>query len=94
MENQQASTQFRILMENMNLEELDLKHPKFEGIGAKYRFVRDYFLYSITNQAKFYKLKLGMMKFIRRQFMNYLLTKPLPRGLCHWLLKINQPGIL
>ena len=34
MENQQASTQFRILMEYMDLEELDLKHPKFEEIGA------------------------------------------------------------
>ena len=30
MGNQQASTQFRILMENIDLEELDLKHPKFE----------------------------------------------------------------
>ena len=58
MGNQQASTQFRILMENIDLEELDLKHPKFEGIGAKYRFVRDYFLYSVVNQAKFYKLKI------------------------------------
>ena len=101
MENQQASTQFRILMENIDLEELDLKHPKFEEIGAKYRFVRDYFLYSIPNQAKFYKLKIGVMKFIRRQFMNYLLTKPLPRGFVPLVIKnkptrylINRKGIV
>lgn len=101
MENQQASTQFRILMEYMDLEELDLKHPKFEEIGAKYRFVRDYFLYSVLNQAKFYKLSRGMMKFIRRQFMNYLLTKPLPRGFVPLVIKnkptrylINRKGIV
>jgi hypothetical protein len=83
MENQQASTQFRILMEYMDLEELDLKHPKFDGIGAKYRFVRDYFLYSVLNQAKFYKLSTGMMKFIRYLVGLFLITNgtnPLGRG--------------
>jgi hypothetical protein len=101
MGNQQASAQFRILMENINLEELDLKHPKFIGVTEKYRFVRDYYLYSLDNQALFYKLKRGTMKSIRRRFMNYILSKPLPKGFVPLYIKnkisryiINIKGVV
>ena len=90
MGNQQASAQFRILMENMDLEELDLKHPRFSSVAKKYRFVRDYFLYTSIKQAEFYKLSPSTMKFIRKQFMNYLLLKPIPKGFVPLLIK-NKP---
>ena len=72
--NQQASMQFRILSSNINLDLLNLDDVLFLSVQQKYRFVRDYFVFNIIEQAKHYNISIERLKKIRRNFTKYILS--------------------
>lgn len=88
IENQQASMQFRILISNIDLILLNLDDELFLSVQQKYRFVRDYFVFNIIEQAEHYNISLHRLKKIRRNFTKYILSLPLPKGFVY----INFPG--
>lgn len=80
MDNQQESLQFKILIDNVNLNDLQLHKVYLQTDKEKLDFIYSYGTMSAPEQYYFLKLGRGIVSKMRQKFVSYLNTLPLPIG--------------
>jgi hypothetical protein len=90
MDNQQESLQFKILMDNVNLNDLKLHKKYLQTSEEKRNFIYSYGAMSTSKQYEYLQLGRGIVSKMRQQLVNYFKTLPIPNGFKHIPIDSNH----